>query len=966
MALSLVRLPPTVLSCITRYLNIEVAWKLIKASGDRSLWAQCVHHGGWSELIARHNASPGSAVQFVEHTLYDCLPNFACLTHLIIAYYLVPALPLWAMYLPPTLVEVQFGFLDALAVLMRPVVRTDSDEVKYLTSFMGLTPDELNTRFPRLTALSLETEATTWTAAMFTRFMANLPPSLTSLAFRSHLTINIIDYSERFSLIPPQHILRTLERLELSLRSPALALSDVFQVPCVPDMPEPLIAAALSSWDSLRALTLALIDVQDPLLSRLHSLATLTLLDLTFEQPDQETTASPLTALPPLLQHLYLDMAHFINFPALLASAPDLRTLHLENTVAGAISIEFDGITQTGLTDLRFLPAKLERLHSRTFHSNGTVLGVLPDSLTSLTVDSVVSTSVPRWELASSLRTLSVPPYAILIGGVCTPPALTELTFTSFSPCLELEQIANLPTSMRIFKGPVRLEPRHAPLFANLESLSQFAMSCRLQALYFPQLPPSSVGDTLLFSLTVHPELLAGLMNSLHPQTMDYRRVPFLPASVTSFSGSFAKAVPLNPKTLPRALKALDVGSTDLWTWPAECPASMTGGELRDGHVPSLMSNPDLHLPLSLESLHLHQPKRIRDTVTGLQCFYPLLATAPNLTKLKLTPPPSACPESCFLQLPPTITDLEIAFGAKGMVHAPLTMEWVHDDWLPNLTRLKTNGATVPLRNFVNRLARLTLFEHACVRVCSGLPRVLEASAEWNLREPFLNEAAIERHYRRCLLPPHLRLSVFELTFEWSPELLAELPRDLVSLHLLSRQVLSDSPAGDLGRHLPNSLRHLQLEYGVCTSFEDATALPRTLESLIVHKCAKSLFFGLPDSLTHLRFNSPADTLFITRDMILALPRGLKVLCFADDSHYKLWRFSPASDVLLCDALPPTLVRLHIQATPAITCQELCAILKSLVYLQVAYLPKDQENSWRAAIHAALPLLRHFQGNAHT
>lgn len=116
--------------------------------------------------------------------------------------------------LPPTMREISISGQFALNFFLRPVEPSIDDlDTQYVYSYQGMTHISLNTLFPDLHLLHMHYpkfmkffDITNWNHPMVTRFLAHLPPSITSFYF----PVIVYFGSVAHLCLPPPSILQNL------------------------------------------------------------------------------------------------------------------------------------------------------------------------------------------------------------------------------------------------------------------------------------------------------------------------------------------------------------------------------------------------------------------------------------------------------------------------------------------------------------------------------------------------------------------------------------------------------------------------------------------------------------------------------------------------------------------------------------------------------------------------------------
>lgn len=897
---NLTTLPPSVLNAITRLLDAVTVIKLAHLSGSAALWRQCVHRGGVCELVLGTSSPNQLCRGFLTHLTLG-LPPFAHLTHFQLASARVlPVTPAWTIHLPPTLQEIDFAFDLALFAFVRPLTDSDPDELKYWWNINGTTPMEMSKYFPKLRKLKLKFLLAGFGQSFRNRFFSLIPTTLSSLR---------LDVTRVFQSDYPEH--------EIALRREVVqGLVELDLRPGLHPCPLALLAEIATNEPlPLERLCLHGIDSADPNLSLLQHLPSLASLELRFTAHN-DPNPPPYFALPTTLTELHL--SRIAQGPGLLSSHSIVRNLsNLTFLRISAVSpydelVADDGTHYTTVA-VTFLPPKLR--HLALFGATYALKCDLPLSLTFLSISLHSSSTPPHLDVLSSLTTLEADIGAQPLrpspqSPIPPLPAITELRMGHLQ-FLELQDLPLLPPSLRsltssLSLGSVALQA----LFKDKEEIREWrsnTLSERVRQLYTPQIPSEGFNVTIKspFTKELIPKLAPNLEIIDDGVVINLRELslPKLTHGAFRGGGSIIRVSDLSP-----VLESLQV----LTRWVISSSDPMMPPSRSQ-----MLTASEHRLPSTLTSLYLSDSAVFADLDTGELVGYPLLSTAPALTRLTII----AGPNYPLHTLPDTITDLSIQ--SKPAQGKELVLEWVTEAWLPKLKRFNCTGGYVPLRNFLPRLGQLERFRAPIFIYDQDECRLDLSGVGEELHILDLTNAV------RQLLPWHLQHPQIEYAIEWGPNSLMQLPQSLKRCYgpydPFFASVNNIATPTDLGRYLPPSLMHLSFP----AIYFDAIHLPRSLTSVVLNWSTTQLFFDLPPQLVSLGLQSyPPDK--ITPQMVESLPRTLKVLTFVVGRSAK---YNCVFESGALASLPPSLYMLSLCHTSFLPIEDLDRLPKSLGHL---------------------------------
>lgn len=219
-------IPPSVLALLFGYLEADDVRLLVELTGDFTLRSLCTKIGAVTELRVNSRACAISTV------VLGRFPTvFAHLSKLVIEMdvnqdYMMPILPLWAMYLPSTLKEIHFSFDGSIEVFLEPLQTEDDDFTRSVLAIHNSKPMNMAKAFPNLHVLKLQSllrdgllrgteQEPFWNQEHIKAFMHGLPASLIQLELPGWCYRYLL--SQTLRKWPQFHNLPALRRLRMNL-----------------------------------------------------------------------------------------------------------------------------------------------------------------------------------------------------------------------------------------------------------------------------------------------------------------------------------------------------------------------------------------------------------------------------------------------------------------------------------------------------------------------------------------------------------------------------------------------------------------------------------------------------------------------------------------------------------------------------------------------------------------------------
>lgn len=940
MSVTLVTLPPSLLSVLLEGLCYKSIVDLVVLSGDRRLWQRCTQLGGVTALWIDRHASRGCF-----SLNYSLLSAFPHIRRLVIVDD-VDILPDagWLKLLPKELLELE---LPSFSYFTRPLEVTDE---AYLHAFCGSddrleAPVNLSALFPRLRTLKTSNGGSVkiWKKPMVRYFLSHLPSSLTSLDIQWPHSLETRDME--------------LEVLQLTAQFPDL---EHFVFRGNSRSPVPL-GGFLSSPAQLHGET----PLYHQLLPAVHTLVSLRLSTI----QNDETIALLLLFTSLRSLDLQLDLLNLSSLllPAKLTSlkldawgwAPTTSPVDLFPTAAELTTVDIL-VRWSGASPLKFnqLPPNIRRLSVPNSNHIHHFLRPLPPTITHFVAASMIY-DMPSLQLhhATQLTHLYlayVPSAETAEAKNALLPLPPSLTLLSCDGDILLSHIASLPKTLKRISGKLRLDGSDVSEFLECKVLSSEGLKSFVRARFCPHIAPNDfmvrpvcsmdwwqavvANQTIMENLEVlEPHMMANGLTLLFFEHPDHAQKKIQSTALNRADLIPVPRIPPNLEELTmctshRPLVPLLEEHGLVHSANASLPTASSGTAAHVTFVDDAAVQAALArhaLPNKLRYLSLIRPEIVFSKENVL--IYPLLSQLPRLERLELSS--LRGPFLALPQLPETITELSLNYLMSMEPYLSVPSPQANREWLPNLRRLFVAGTALSYRSIANRLPLLddfyseSLFLHA-----DQQPRFDDDTKE-------LSPNSFLRLYLSRLLPPRMRTRTPSFMVEWNEAAFRQLPSALERLTVSPQVGIEHGTPIDLGACLPPNLLYLNLSSFRGRLQSNGSAYPRSLQYLSVKVSDMKVdedigpfLRQLPSTLTHLELMRRS-MLSIPADLVPSLPSCLKRLVLRGGL------FTLRGSLVTLRGLPSSLTFLFIRLssftfTPA-DCDALDPLPQSLQQLSI-------------------------------
>lgn len=696
-------LPQELLEEITRPLELRPLLLLAVLSGNKALAYSCRLLGGVKTVRSQLRA--------ISPALLRTIVSFRHLTHLQLGDRYnytecmpTPAEPHWVTALPPTLVDIRLFSKGAMKSWLRVVNnQIDPRMVREIDRELGVASCSVQDCFPRLHTLWLyDTHRHLWSTATLARFLTQLPLTVTSL----HLPT--VTTSGDFPL-PPREVLQNLVDLSLFVGD-----ENRFVIPTAD-------------------FELAIREHRGP--PEKPSLEPIPL----------EQLIACLANLKSLWSTSNLQLATLVN-----THLPPLPHLH------HALQI-----WRSRIPTRISLPAALTAFVSDDWRDYGILFDPLPSGLTSLSIPHRLRNPDLDLSRYDSLTSLEVAFLTQNIGCgrlLLMPPRLTTITI---SRNVRARELAVLPPTLTRFAGNIRLTPRNKTELRTMSVWTPSSVRTCILRHYLPQLQLENFVVRIFLQHHLQCALEGVRLIDYEVETQkDRLRIStcvgrlLLPPTLTRCVTD-EQVNHLCVHQLPTGLTELTLKSSS-WMLPGESRRVARSMPTPALDLAIAMVDPNYMLPPNLHTLET-APRTIREASpdrigarSDSHHFFPLLATAPLLTKLSLMLRRAEY-ALALANLPPTITDLTVNSNdfARRLTWPPGLGSNV-SGWLPKLKHFSATMVVLTFDEWICRLSALASFNVDDVLV----DRSLVAGGGLSLSRASLRRRVIDQYF-----PSHLRQS---------------------------------------------------------------------------------------------------------------------------------------------------------------------------------------------------------------